>query len=104
MAVVSMMRFPGDPEALVASMREHIGEATERLAEKHGGIASIVARDGDAGLLVINLWETVVGRHAMAAEPEILAGLEAAGFPPPNFEGYEVLELRIGDRAAAAAR
>jgi hypothetical protein len=104
MAVVSMMRFPGDPEALATSMREHLGEAAERLAEKHGGLASIIARDGDAGLLVINVWETEEGRHAMAAEPEILDGLKAAGFPAPNFEGFEILELRIGDRAAAAAR
>lgn len=97
-----MMRIAGDADALAAAMREHVQPLARRLAEKHGGIASIVARDGDAGLLVINLWETEEGRHAMAAEPEIQDALRAAGFPAPQFEGYEVLDLSLTERAASA--
>jgi hypothetical protein len=101
MPVVSMMRVPGDADKLAAAMREHLEPVARRLAEKHGGIANIVARDRDGGLLVINLWETEEGRQAMAAEPEIQEAVRAAGFPPPQFEGYEVLDLNLTDRAAA---
>jgi len=103
MPVVSMMRIAGDPEDLVARMTEHLGPVSERLAEKHGGLLNVVARDGDDGILVVNLWETEEGRHAMAREPEIQEALAAAGFPAPTFEGYEVLAVRGGERIAALA-
>jgi hypothetical protein len=104
MAVVSMMRIAGNPDELAAKVREHMEPVGERLAEKHGGLGNIVARDGDDGLLVINLWETEEGRHEMAEEPEIREAIRAAGFPPPAFEGYEVISLRINDRATALSR
>ena len=44
---------------------------------------------------MINLWENEEGRHAMAEEPEVKEALESAGLPMPNFEGYEVLDMRI---------
>ena len=82
MPVVSMMRFSGDP----------------------GGLINIVARDGDNGILVINVWETEAGRHAIAAEPEIQDALQKAGLQPPNFQGYPIERLRVSDRALAAAK
>jgi hypothetical protein len=103
MPVVSMMRFPGDPDELVAKITETIDPVSERLAEKHGGLINIVARDGDNGILVVNIWETEEGRHAMAAEPEIQEALQKAGMPPPNFEGFPIERLRISDRALTAA-
>jgi len=102
MPVVSMTRIPGDADQLAAAVREHIQPVSERLAEKHGGLANIIARDHD-GLLIINLWETEEGRHAMAAEPEIQEAVRAAGWPAPNFEGYEVIEFRVSERAPALA-
>ena len=69
MPVVSMMRIPGDPDDLHARMDEHLRPVSDRLAAQHGGLLNIVARDGDNGILVINVWETEEGRHAMAAEP-----------------------------------
>jgi hypothetical protein len=101
MAVVSMMRFAGNPDELNAKMKQHIAPVSEELAEKHGGAINIVARDGDDGLLVINVWETEEGRHAMAEEPAVQDALRAAGFPAPAFTGYEILELRVTDRANA---
>jgi hypothetical protein len=50
---------------------------------------------------VINLWEAEEGRRAMAAEPEVQEAVRAAGFSIPEFEGYEVLELRVGEDWAA---
>ena len=99
MPVVSMMRIKGDPDQLAEAMREHISSVGEQLSTKHGGLANIVARDRD-GLLIINLWETEEGRHAMAEEPEIQEAIRAAGFPKPEFEGFEVIQ---SERKAAAA-
>jgi hypothetical protein len=31
----------------------------------------------------------------MAEEPEVQQALQSAGLPAPNFEGYEVLDMRI---------
>lgn len=101
MAVVSMMRIEGNADELAAKLRKHVVPVAERLAEKHGGLASIVARDRD-GVLLINLWQSEEGRHAMAEEPEIQEALRAADFPAPTFEGYEVLAMNVTDRAVTS--
>ena len=93
MAVISMMRMSGDTDELVQKL-EGIREVGRRLAPKHGGLGTIAAKTDD-GILVINLWENEEGRHAMAEEPEVLEALQAAGLPTPNFEGYEVVDMRI---------
>ena len=93
MAVISMMRMSGDTDELAQKL-QGIAEVGRRLAPKHGGLGTIAARTDD-GILVINLWENEEGRHAMAEEPEVLEALQAAGLPTPNFEGYEVLDMRI---------
>jgi hypothetical protein len=98
MPVVSIMRMPGDPDDLLARMNEHLAPVTTRLAPLHGGLLNIVARDGDDGVIAINLWETEEGRHSMAREPEIQEALAAGGFPAPAFEGFEVLAVRGGER------
>jgi hypothetical protein len=94
MAVVSMMRMSGDADELAAKLREHVDPVARELAPKHGGLGNVVARTGD-GLLIVNLWETEEGRHAMAEEPRVREALQAAGFPPPSFEGYEVIDMTI---------
>lgn len=97
MPVVSMMRMDGDADALVAKLNEHVGPVADRLAPTHGGLLNIVART-ESGIMLINLWETDEGRHAMAREPEIQEALRAAGLPRPAFEGHEVLAIRGGER------
>jgi hypothetical protein len=103
MPIVSMMRMAGDPEDLLARVTEHLAPVTNRLAPLHGGLLNIVARDGDDGIIAINLWESHEGRHAMAREPEIQEALAAGGFPAPQFEGFEVLAIRGGERIAEFA-
>jgi hypothetical protein len=93
MAVVSMMRMSGDPSELAQKL-EGIADVGRRLAPKHGGLGTIAAKTDD-GILVINLWENEEGRHAMAEEPEVLEALQSSGLPMPNFEGYEVVDMRI---------
>jgi hypothetical protein len=93
MAVVSMMRMSGDTDELYSKMQSMMDVGRE-YAPKHGGLGTIVARTDD-GILVINLWETDEGRHAMAEEPAVLEALMAAGLPSPAFEGHEVLYMAI---------
>jgi hypothetical protein len=94
MAVVSMMKMSGNPDELAAKLNEHVRPVGRELAPKHGGLGTIVARTDD-GIMVINLWENEEGRHAMAQEPRIQEALQAGGFPPPAFEGYEVIDMTI---------
>jgi len=98
MAVVSMMKLSGDSEELAAKLREHVRPVGMELAPKHGGLGTITARTDD-GIMVINLWESEEGRHAMAEEPRIQEAVQAAGLPAPAFEGYEVLEMTIRPEA-----
>ena len=98
MAVVSMMKLSGDSDELAAKLREHVRPVGMELAPKHGGLGTITARTDD-GIMVINLWETEEGRHAMAQEPRIQEAVQAAGLPAPAFEGYEVLEMTIRPEA-----
>ncbi len=94
MVVVSMMRITADPDGLVAKIQEHVDPVGRRLAPQHGGLGRILARTED-GVLAINLWRDEEGRHAMAAEPEIQAAVQAAGLPEPHFEGFEVVDYTI---------
>jgi hypothetical protein len=102
MAVVSMMRISGDPDELAAKYAEHLADVGRRLAPKHGGLGTILARASD-GVLAINLWKDEQGRHAMAQEPEIQQAIQAAGFPAPAFEGYEVISYTFLPEAAESS-
>jgi len=93
MAVVSMMNFTGDTDALYSKMQT-MTEVARGLARKHGGLGTIIARTDD-GILVLNLWENEEGRHSMAEEPSVQESLAFAGLPAPAFTGYEVLEMHI---------
>jgi hypothetical protein len=95
MPVVSMMRIEGNPEELVSKLR-NVTEVGRRLAPKHGGMLNILART-DTGVIVVNLWETEEGRHAMAEEPEVQQALQSSGLPRPAFEGYEVVHVQTTD-------
>ena len=101
MPVVSMMRMEGDPDDLAAKAKGRLNEVTERVGPGHGWLGTIVARDGDTGILIINLWEHEEGRHAMAEEPEVQAAIREGGFPQPKFEGYDVLSLNLREAALA---
>ena len=95
MAVVSMMRFAGDPDELFVKVRDQVDPVTGRLSPKHGGLGNIVARTDD-GILVINLWESHEGREAMAEEPEVRQAVGSAGLPRPQVDVLEVLAHRLG--------
>jgi hypothetical protein len=77
---------------------------TERLSPTHGALLHIVARDGDQGVVVVNLWETDEGRQAMAQEPEMLEARRKADIPPPAFAGYEVVGVSVAERLTRHAK
>jgi hypothetical protein len=93
-AVVSMMRMSGDSDELASKLKEHVAPVGRELGPKHGALGTIVARTDD-GIMIVNLWETEEGRQAMSEEPRIREALQVGGFPPPAFEGYEVIEMTI---------
>lgn len=101
MAVLSVMKIEGDPDELVARMAETLDPVAARKAPLYGGISSTVVRTDD-GIKIFNLWETEEGRHRMAADPDVQEAVRAAGFPAPNFTGYEVLAIRSAAEAAKA--
>ncbi len=104
MAVLSVMSIQGNPDELVARMEEKIEPVAARKAPLYGGISSTVVRTDD-GITIYNLWETEDGRHRMADDPEIQAAVRDAGFPKPEFAGYEVLSRRTaGEYAKGLAR
>jgi hypothetical protein len=100
MAVISMMRVSGDTQELAEMMRK-MAPLARQVAPKHGGLGTIVARTDD-GILVINLWKTEEGRHAMAEDPEVRQGIKDSGFPEPRFEGHEILFAELLPEAVEA--
>jgi predicted ester cyclase len=99
MPVLSVMSIQGDPDELVARMRETVEPVAARKAPLYGGISSTIVRTDD-GITIYNLWEHEEGRHQMADDPEVRAAISAAGFPEPRFTGYEVLAHRTTGEAA----
>jgi hypothetical protein len=91
--VVSMMRFKGDPDELVAKARETIEPVADQKAPQYGGISSTVVKTDD-GIMIINFWADEQGRHKMAEDPDIRRAIQEANFPAPAFEGYPVLAHR----------
>ena len=94
MAFISMMRMYGDTDELSGKILEHIRPVARRLSPKHGGLGTILARTED-GVLAINLWTSVEGRQAMAAEPEMQEAVASSGLPQPEFEALEIVDLEL---------
>ena len=93
MAVLSMMKITGDPDELVAKMRETIQPVADQKAPEYGRISATVVKTDD-GIMILNMWETEEGRHQMADDADVQLALRGAGLPAPAFKAYEVLEHR----------
>ena len=104
MAVLSVMSIQGDSDELLSRLQSTLEPVAAVKAPQYGGISSTVVRTDD-GIKIFNLWETEEGRHRMADDPEIQAAVREAGFPTPNFTGYEVLTMRsVGESAKRVLR
>jgi hypothetical protein len=45
--------------------------------------------------MIVNLWETMEGRLAMAQEPEVQHAVTEARLPPPDIEASEVVKYEF---------
>ena len=92
MQVLSIMRFDGDTDELVARLAE-VEKVVDRIAPEMGGISSTMVRT-DEGVMIVNLWKDEQSRHKIAEHPEIQAAVRSAGLPAPHADGYEVISHR----------
>jgi quinol monooxygenase YgiN len=91
---LTIMEHKGDPDALLATIKETIDPVARAKAPEYGGISHAVARTDD-GLLIVNVWESEEGSEAMRQDPEVQAAIErmaSAGVGPPQVRHYELLE------------
>lgn len=83
----------GDPEELLQAKRQHMDPVVQRLAPRHGAIASITVRT-DTGIAVYNLWRDGAGAMAFAAEQDARDAQAASGLPAPSsFERHPDAEV-----------
>ncbi len=90
MAYLTLTRISGDPDALLADYERTEPTMTE-VGRDHGLLAHVAARTDD-GLLVVNLWPSVAGSEAAAADPRRAAVVAGHGLTPDRFrrEHHEV--------------
>jgi hypothetical protein len=92
MSILTTFDILGDPDELVALQDEKADSLIRPLAEKNGGISSLVVKT-ENGIMVVNHWENQEGMERVAAE--VRPQMEAAGMPTPqNWRQYEVLRHR----------
>ena len=80
---LSVHTMDGDAQALLAAKRQHMDPVVDRLAPKHGAIASVTVPT-EAGLTVYNLWRDADGAAAFTREPEAQEAQRASGLPAPS--------------------
>jgi hypothetical protein len=97
---LTIFRFDGGDEAM--KMVKELDDELSPIAVEHGGIAHIVARDGDE-IIMVNLWQSPEASDAMARDPRVLEALQRRGMegPPPNGRHYEVAYRMLAERATA---
>ena len=98
MPIVTLMRFAGDPDDLLARKQQFVDPVTARFAPGAGGLAHITAKTPD-GLLLVNV---LASPGDGALHPEVAAAIEEAGLPRPVREDYEVARFVLSEAATAA--
>jgi quinol monooxygenase YgiN len=102
---LTIMEHKGDPDALLATIKETIDPVARVKAPDYGGIAHAVARTED-GLLIVNVWESEEGSEAMRQHPEVQAAIErmaSAGVSPPQVRHYELLQYEAPAKSGQGA-
>jgi hypothetical protein len=93
MPVMVIGRIPGDPDALLASLRDTVNPVMSRVAMRNGALSHMVARD-DHGLVYVDVWRTAEGWRTAMANPDVQRSLEAAAIRfADDPEVHEVLEI-----------
>jgi hypothetical protein len=96
MQVLSIMEMKGDPDEILANMKE-VEDVAARKAPGYGAISNTVVKTDD-GIMIINHWGDEEGRHKLADDPEIQAALQKIEMRP-DFRAYEVMRYRTADES-----
>jgi len=91
MQVLSIMEMKGDPDEILANMKE-VEDVAGRKAPGYGGISNTVVKTDD-GIMIINLWGDEEGRHKLGNDSEVQAALQKIDLRP-DFKAYEVIRHR----------
>jgi hypothetical protein len=99
MAYLNVARWEGDPDALVAVMRDHVQPAAALVAETYGGLMSLHARTPD-GIITVSVYESADSSDAMHKDPRFRPAFEKLMETPPTtaWQG-ELFGVRISDGA-----
>jgi hypothetical protein len=84
MAYLSLVRFAGDPEALLTTYRRSEPTMTA-VGRDHGLFAHAAART-DTGLLVMNLWPSPECSETASQDDRRLRALRDSGLTPEQIE------------------
>ena len=80
MAYLSLTRFAGNPDALLATYTR-LEPTMSAVGRDHSLLVHAAART-DAGLLIINLWPSPDGSRTASQDPRRLAALRGSGLTP----------------------
>jgi hypothetical protein len=84
MAYLSLTRFAGNPDALLATYKRFEPTMTA-VGRDHCLLVHAAART-DAGLLVMNLWPSPESSRTASQDPRRLAALHGSGLTPEQIE------------------
>src|SRR3954468_4431009 len=95
MAYLSLARFTGDPDVLLATYARSEPTMTA-VGRDHGLLVHAAART-DAGLLVMNLWPSPDGSKTASRDPRRLAALRDSGLTAEQIRRvhHDVRPLRV---------
>ena len=82
--------IPGQPDALLAALRERVDPVVAPVAIAEGALSHWVART-EGGLLYVDRWGSAAGHAAAMVAPEVRAAFAAAGITY-EAELYEIEE------------
>ena len=91
MAVLVVAKFNGDPEQLLAGLRQHVDPVMSRVAPQLGALWHSLGRGPD-GLVVVDVWDSADAVQSAAVNPEVQDALQRGGLPQPEFDVYELLD------------
>jgi hypothetical protein len=84
MAYLSLTRFAGKPDALLATYKRFEPTMTA-VGRDHSLLVHLAART-DAGLVVMNLWTSPKGSRTASQDPRRLAALRGSGLTAEQIE------------------
>ena len=90
MAYLSLARFAGDPDALLATYTR--SEPTMRTVGRDHDLLMHAAARTDVGLLIVNLWPSIEDSRRASEDPRRLAVMRDPAVEPEQIQ-YEHHEL-----------